>query len=289
MTDEERLSKLESTIRNFRLVTNGTDQIQGGFAKLPDKSSDIFQRLSNVEKSFKDFKISGGNGVNVEGSIHKGFCVTIDKQTICGESTLVPITGACCIGESCVITTEEDCTNAGGTYQGDNVSCDPDPCAAGTCNISVTASGTMTIDGTCDSGISFTTDTPASLTGSPFLIQSQGLCGGEWCATLVGFNFSGGSLTEACGATTQELSIGADCSLGLVQDPGVTCDMTFYPTGTWLLSTPGYSFSGAGLGSCVPCSDTDVSAALHVVTPGSNMISTSQGGITVVFTFTFSV
>jgi hypothetical protein len=34
-------------------------------------------------------------------------------------------TGACCIGQDCRITTERECP---GTYQGDNVPCDPNPC-----------------------------------------------------------------------------------------------------------------------------------------------------------------
>lgn len=51
-------------------------------------------------------------------------------------------TGACCADDgSCRITTEADCTGAGGTYQGDNTTCDPNPCVlTGACCYS---------DGTC--------------------------------------------------------------------------------------------------------------------------------------------
>ncbi|MBK8229817.1 MAG: hypothetical protein IPK72_04340 [Candidatus Eisenbacteria bacterium] len=41
-----------------------------------------------------------------------------------------PVTGACCDvpGATCLILTEADCLGAGGSYQGDNTVCDPDPC-----------------------------------------------------------------------------------------------------------------------------------------------------------------
>ncbi|MCP3905679.1 MAG: hypothetical protein GY715_18790 [Planctomycetes bacterium] len=31
----------------------------------------------------------------------------------------IPLRGACCINDECVVTAEDDCTDAGGTYQGD--------------------------------------------------------------------------------------------------------------------------------------------------------------------------
>lgn len=37
-------------------------------------------------------------------------------------------TGACCVGTDCSITTEAACVEAGGTYQGDDTVCDPNPC-----------------------------------------------------------------------------------------------------------------------------------------------------------------
>jgi hypothetical protein len=37
-------------------------------------------------------------------------------------------TGACCIGEECFILTEEECLASGGEYQGDDVPCDPALC-----------------------------------------------------------------------------------------------------------------------------------------------------------------
>ena len=40
-------------------------------------------------------------------------------------------TGACCVGTSCTTGTEADCSAAGGTYQGNNSTCDGDPCGGG--------------------------------------------------------------------------------------------------------------------------------------------------------------
>ena len=40
-----------------------------------------------------------------------------------------PETGACCFADgSCLIETAADCVTAGGTYQGDDTACDPNPC-----------------------------------------------------------------------------------------------------------------------------------------------------------------
>ncbi len=36
--------------------------------------------------------------------------------------------GACCLGEICLIRMEDNCIAQGGTYQGDDTTCDPDPC-----------------------------------------------------------------------------------------------------------------------------------------------------------------
>ncbi len=47
--------------------------------------------------------------------------VATDAMCCCG--------GACCIGSDCSITANEtDCTDMGGTYQGDGTPCDPNPC-----------------------------------------------------------------------------------------------------------------------------------------------------------------
>lgn len=46
------------------------------------------------------------------------------------SGTVAPLTGACCIGDqgNCQVMTRDECANAGGAYQGDNTTCDPNPC-----------------------------------------------------------------------------------------------------------------------------------------------------------------
>jgi spore coat protein A len=49
-------------------------------------------------------------------------------------------TGACCLpGDTCVVTTAFDCTAQGGTYQGDNTVCTPDPCGGTPVTVTLTA------------------------------------------------------------------------------------------------------------------------------------------------------
>ncbi|MEC8817546.1 MAG: hypothetical protein VXX30_00520 [Planctomycetota bacterium] len=43
--------------------------------------------------------------------------------------TCPPTTGACCLGGTCVTTTQSDCETAGGTYAGDDVACTDAECA----------------------------------------------------------------------------------------------------------------------------------------------------------------
>ncbi len=68
-------------------------------------------------------------------------------------------TGACCNDADCTITTEVCCENNDGIYQGDDTTCDPNPCVTGACCVdgvcSITTeagcSGTyMGDDTTCD-------------------------------------------------------------------------------------------------------------------------------------------
>jgi hypothetical protein len=45
---------------------------------------------------------------------------------------VVENTGACCIGTECRVVTAAECANLSGNYMGDNVPCDPNPCATPT-------------------------------------------------------------------------------------------------------------------------------------------------------------
>ncbi len=49
-------------------------------------------------------------------------------EVLGGEVGSGPPIGACCIGEACTVMSEADCLTAGGQYQGDGTTCDPNPC-----------------------------------------------------------------------------------------------------------------------------------------------------------------
>lgn len=138
--DEERLKNLENTVRGFKLVTNGTDQVLGGFDELKSKTS-FADRLTHLEKLHENFRIVGGNNVTVEGSMATGYAICATCPDTGGGTGGISggggggppqPTGACCINGTCSITTEEACNNAGGDYQGDNTTCDPNPCTVPT-------------------------------------------------------------------------------------------------------------------------------------------------------------
>ncbi|MEZ4648055.1 MAG: hypothetical protein R3E97_04570 [Candidatus Eisenbacteria bacterium] len=65
-----------------------------------------------------------------------------------GEGCGPIATGGCCLpGGGCAVESETICTNAGGTYQGDDVPCDPSPCTTvGACCLP---------DGSCDLFVEF--------------------------------------------------------------------------------------------------------------------------------------
>jgi hypothetical protein len=76
--------------------------------------------------------------------------VAIDEACCCA-------TGACCVGTDCSIESENDCINMGGTYQGDDTECIPNPCETGACcKYGTTGCGdtpgcTVTTRGACES------------------------------------------------------------------------------------------------------------------------------------------
>jgi len=41
----------------------------------------------------------------------------------CDDTSCVPPEGACCLGDECVVVTQDDCSSQGGRYQGDNSDC----------------------------------------------------------------------------------------------------------------------------------------------------------------------
>ncbi len=98
--------------------------------------------------------------------------------------------GACCLNDTCSLTTLTDCTTSGGTYLGDNVSCDGNPCntiPAGACCFDDVPAGRCEVmeetDCLNEGGIYQGDDTTCE--GCPCLLPRTGACCfGEVCETL---------------------------------------------------------------------------------------------------------
>lgn len=90
MTDEERIRKLENTVRNFKLIVNGTDQIQGGFPRLR-KGESLEQRVQNLEQAFGGFSVQVGLGATIDGSIENGYALNFDCALAGGGGGAPPI------------------------------------------------------------------------------------------------------------------------------------------------------------------------------------------------------
>lgn len=76
MTEVERNSAvtlMERSIREFKIVTDGTFQIEGGFGRLP-VSETIEDRVTNIERSINQFRLEG-SGVNIGGTFDTGYVV----------------------------------------------------------------------------------------------------------------------------------------------------------------------------------------------------------------------
>lgn len=66
----------------------------------------------------------------------------IDDVSINGTILGGALTGACCVGTVCSVTTEAACT---GTYQSNGTTCSPDPCAPPVTGACCTSTGTCTV------------------------------------------------------------------------------------------------------------------------------------------------
>lgn len=171
--------------------------------------SDLTERITKIEQGLKTFRMIGSGGAKVEGSFGSGYCVTCPELTGAGEEgggggvTPPPITntGACCIGTDCTITTETNCIDEGGIYQGNNTICSPNPCSTGACCV-----------------------------GTDCSIQSEPDC------ILLGGTYQGDDTVcdpSPCGSTGA-CCVGTDCTIeteadcigigGVYQGDGTTCD-----------------------------------------------------------------
>ena len=86
-------------------------------------------QLNENENGNKDFdsnqRCPDGAGSGADTS---NFVQAIATPRALNNCDVPPPTGACCVGTTCTIETEQDCIDAGGSYQGDGTGCDPNPC-----------------------------------------------------------------------------------------------------------------------------------------------------------------
>lgn len=131
---------------------------------------DVHEQIGTLEERFRRFRLEGSPDVIIEGDIFHGYAVnvpqcpapeegspvitgacclpdgTCEEVTVsqclidggtfvgglCVDADCQP-TGACCVGSDCTIETESDCTDMGGTYRGDDTTCDDVVCCPNCC------------------------------------------------------------------------------------------------------------------------------------------------------------
>jgi len=132
---EEELNANMTTNEGYVIETDSLDAdlhavmtFRNNYTLTPAKRLIIFKCLITSYKGYAEFI------VNVE-HCHAWY-----------QEHLVPkVVGACCIEQDCFVMSEQACLDAGGTYKGDGVSCDPNPCL-GCCNEINTPLGRGDID-----------------------------------------------------------------------------------------------------------------------------------------------
>ncbi len=79
------------------------------------------------DPSFQFFVASTTNPIGTPNNL---LCSGGDKAEGGGATVTCVPTGACCIDGECSTLSEAVCISDGGTYQGDNIPCDPNPCCS---------------------------------------------------------------------------------------------------------------------------------------------------------------
>lgn len=82
-TPQERLHDLEKAVKGFRIETSGDGNLRGRFGKLPDNpAKDLLNRISNLSKAMDQFHLTGDN-LTVSGSFDKGY--TVQRENPCDQ------------------------------------------------------------------------------------------------------------------------------------------------------------------------------------------------------------
>ncbi len=90
-------------------------------------------KIRELEERLSKFRIDTSPDMTIRGNAWQGFALntyTCDELSEAqgGGGGIVPESGACCIDPDCSITTAVACNLLGGIYQGDGITCDPNPC-----------------------------------------------------------------------------------------------------------------------------------------------------------------
>ena len=81
---------------------------------------DTEKEVRKLSRRLGRLSITGTPDVLVAGNLEQGYSVDSRKRAV----------GACCTGPDCSILTESDCNGVGGTFQGQDSVCEPNPCGA---------------------------------------------------------------------------------------------------------------------------------------------------------------
>lgn len=205
--------------------------------------------LSAVREALLASQPTAGRNVTTDEHIGKGTVINVaDSEYRRGGGGPPQITGACCKDGDCSILSEAACTSSGGTYQGDNTTCEAVDCGQATsgaccvdtaCSIETpadcaTLGGTYQGDNTpCDPNPCLAEPTGACCKDGNCNITTQADCeagGGTYqgdgttCAGVDCGNATSGACCHSGGVCTAETP--ADCAAigGTYQGDNTGCD-----------------------------------------------------------------
>lgn len=230
--------------------------------------TEIIRKAQELIQRWDNLRIVGSRG-EWSGNARQRFMFNPQRGGgSAGGGTTPTVTGACCIDGDCSITTEVLCVAAGGTYQGDDTTCDPNPCpvpGTGACCVGSDCSiqteedcngmgGTYQGDGTtcspnpcmveCScgfddfdgSGRRFLTRT-WTVNGYYHWEDSDAVCGDTFCTLTINFTKTSTYDPNTCVLTEE-------CTGSYTWDAELYPPQSIHENGDWCID------QSAGCGSC---------------------------------------
>lgn len=261
---------------------------------MTEDTTKVLEELRGIVNSF----VIRGSGV--AGNLRNGYTVNPGSGQISSGSrgTPIPITsGACCpIAGDCFVSTQSICESGGGTYQGDNTTCDPNPCPTvdtGAC-CAEDDSCSITTEADCQ-GTYFGDDTtcspnpcpsgdlcPSATVSFSFGCPNVPTCGGEDCTCPDHLLFVSGLTptftTPHCSFHLDGVIPDTSCTSQIIPPPpctGITSStLCSDNAGTWSIDyeldpiTGNYTVTGtvtvADCGECCGFTHTQVATGTYV-------------------------